>query len=154
MDFLRSTIIDFYNHWQSLVYLVFILLGALIATLVIHLFLRKRYNRLHRSEHNWRDTILGALNAPLQFVVWVIGFSIAASMLTVDGRMPLLAKMLPPVRDVAAIGIAAWFLIRLARQVSDNLHSHARAEGREFDETAADAIGKSVTAAIVVVAAL
>src|SRR3546814_1546740 len=68
--------------------------------------------------------------------------------------MPLLAEMFPPVRDVATVGIAAWFLIRLARQVRENLHVRAKAQGSDFDETAADAIGKSVTAAIVVIAAL
>jgi len=154
LNFLENTVIEFYDHWQGLVYLLFILLGALIATLVIHLVLRKHYNRPRKSEHTWRDAVLGALNAPLQCVVWVLGFSIAASVLTIDGRMPFLARVFPPVRDVVAIGIAAWFLIRLARQVSDNLHSRAQADGQDFDETAADAIGKSVTAAIVVVAAL
>lgn len=154
LDFLKSTVIEFYDHWQNLAYLGFILLGALIATLVIHFILRKRYNRPRESGHAWRDAILGALNAPLQCVVWVIGFSIAASVLTLDGRMPLLAKVFPPIRDVAVIGIGTWFLIRLTRQVSDNLHSRAKAEGRDFDETAADAIGKSVTAVIIVVAAL
>jgi len=154
LDYLKNLIIEFYNHWQNLAYVAFILLGALIAALAIHLVLRKRYNRPRKTEHAWRDAILGALNAPLQGMVWVIAFSIAANALTIDGRMPLLASLFPPIRDVAAIGIAAWFLIRLARQVSDNLYSRAKAEGRDFDETAADAIGKSVTAAIVVVAAL
>jgi MscS family membrane protein len=154
LDFSKTAVIDFYNHWQNLAYLAFIALGALIATLVIHLVLRKRYNRPRNGGHAWRDAILGALNAPLQCVVWIIGFSVAASVLTIDGRMPLLARIFPPVRDVAAIGIVAWFLIRLVSQISRNLRSHAQTEGRDFDETAADAIGKSVTAAIVVVAAL
>lgn len=143
-----------YNTWHDFAYPAIILFGTLIATLTIHLILRKRYNRTHKSDYGWRDALLGALNAPLQCVVWIIGFSIAASALTVDGRMPFLAEVFPPIRDVAAVGAVAWFLIRLARQVSDNLYSRAKAEGREFDETAADAIVKSVTAAIVVVAVL
>lgn len=154
MEFVKTTLIDFYSHWQNLAYLVFILLGALIATLVIHFILRKRYDRQRKTGHAWRDAILGALNAPLQCVVWVLGCSIAARILTIHGRMPLLAEIFPPIRDVAAIGIAAWFLIRLARQASENLHHRAKVEGTEFDETAADAIGKSVTAVIVIVAAL
>jgi MscS family membrane protein len=144
---------DFDPHWQSLAYLVFILLGALLATLVIHLVLRRRSNRPH-TRHAWRDALLGALNAPLQCVVWIIGFSVAESALTIDGRMPLLAKTFPPVRDVAAIGCVAWFLIRLARGAADNLRGRAQAEDRDFDETSADAIGKAVTATIVIVAAL
>lgn len=154
MDFLRNTVVGFYNYWHDLAYIALILLGALVATLVIHLLLRKRYNRPRESEHAWRDAILGALNAPLQCLIWIIGLSVTESVLTADGRMPFLAEIFPPVRDVVAIGIAAWFLIRLARQAVEHLHGRAKAEGSDFDETAADAIGKSLTAAIVVVAAL
>ncbi len=154
MELLNDSVANFYNHWHDLIYIGFILLGVLLSTLVIHLFLRKRSNRPRRSERAWPDAILGALNAPLQCAVWIVGLSIAESVLTADGRMPLLAKTFPPARDVAAIGVVAWYLIRLGRQVVANLHSRAKAEGSEFDETAADAIGKSVTAAIVVVAAL
>lgn len=154
MELLNDSVENFYDHWRSLFYVGFIFVGVLLSTLVIHLFLRKRSNRPRRSEHAWPDAILGALNAPLQCAVWIIGLSIAESVLTADGRMPLLAKAFPPARDVAAIGVVAWYLIRLGRQIVANLHSRAKAEGSDFDETAADAIGKSVTAVIVVVAAL
>lgn len=154
MEFLNNTVTGFYDHWQKLAYIAFILLVTLIATLVIHVLLRKRSARQPRIEHAWRDSILGALNAPLQCATWIIGLSIAASVLTAGGHMPILAEVFPPVRDVAAIGVAAWFLIRLARQVVENLHGRVKAEGSEFDRTAADAIGKSITAAIVVIAAL
>lgn len=154
MDFSNGTFIGFRDQWHDLANLALVLLAALIASLAIHFVLRKRYNRPPDRGHAWRDAILGALNAPLQVMVWVIGFSIVASVLTIDGRMPFLAEVFPPIRDVVAIGAVAWFLIRLARQVSENLHSRAKAEGREFDETAADAIGKSITAAIVVIAVL
>jgi MscS family membrane protein len=154
LDFLRDTFTGFYSYWHDLAYLVFILLGALVATLVIHLLLRKRYKHRRESEHAWRDAILGALNAPLQCVVWIVGLTVIASALTAGGRMPLLAEVFPPVRDVAAIGTVAWFLMRLGRQVLENLQGRATAEGSDFDETAADAIGKSITAVIVVVAAL
>lgn len=154
MEFFKNTFVDFFTYWQDLAYLIFILVGTLIATLIIHFILRKRYNRPRKSEYVWRDAILGAMNAPLQCVVWVIGASIAAKVLTTGGRMPLITQTFPPIRDVVLVGIAAWFLIRLARQASDNLHSRARAEGKEFDETAADAISKSITATVVIVAAL
>lgn len=154
MDFLNNPVLEFYDHWRSLANIGFALFGALIVTLFIHLMLRKRSGRSHKSEHAWRDAILSALNAPLQCAVWIIGLSIAAAVLTTGGRMPLLAELFAPTRDVVVIGVAAWFLIRLARQVSENLHSRARAKGSDFDETAADAIGKSITAAIIVVAAL
>lgn len=154
MDFLNHSALEFYDHWRNMAHIGFILFGTLMVTLLIHLLLRKRSSRSQRSGHAWRDAILAALNAPLQCTIWIIGLSIAAAALTTDGRLPLLTKLFPPMRDVVAIGVAAWFLIRLAQQVSENLHNRAKVEGSDFDETAADAIGKSITAAIIVVAAL
>lgn len=151
---LNESMARFYDDWRDLFYVGFIIVGVLLSTLVIHAFLRKRAGRPREDEHAWRDAILGTLNAPLQCAVWIIGLSIVESVLTTDGRLPLVAKLFPPARDVAAIAVAAWYLIRLGRQVVANLHERAKAEGSDFDETAADAIGKSVTAAIVVVAAL
>ncbi len=144
----------FYNHWHQLAYAILILLVTLVVTLVLHLLFRKRYRRPGTHRHIWRDAILGALNAPLQSTVWIIGLSVAVGALTTGGRMPLLAEVFPPARDVAAIVVAAWFLIRMARRVTKNLHAKATVRGKEFDETAADAIGKFVIAIVVVVAAL
>jgi MscS family membrane protein len=151
---LQETLIGFYNHWQSLAYAIFILLGTLVVTVVIHLLLRKRHKRPGTSKRVWRDAVLGALNAPLQCVVWIIGLSVAEGALTAGGRMPFLAEIFSPTRDVVAIAIVAWFLVRLTRRAVKNLYVRAKMLSKDFDETAADAIGKSATAAIVIVAAL
>jgi MscS family membrane protein len=151
---LRETLITFYHHWQSLAYAIFVLLGTLFATAVIHLLLRKRHKRPGTSKRVWRDAVLGALNAPLQCVVWIIGLSVAEGALTAGGRMPFLAETFSPARDVVVIAIVAWFVIRLARRAVKNLYVRAKLLGKDFDETAADAIGKSSTAVILIVAAL
>lgn len=150
----RNFVDNFNQHWDNLAYAVLVVLGTLVVTLVIHLILRKRYKRQNRSRHIWRDAVLGALNAPLQCVVWIIGLSIAVDALSVGGHMPILAKVFPPARDVAAIVTAAWFLVRVTRRSVRNLHWRALAQGKHFDETAADAIGKLVCALIIVIAAL
>lgn len=144
----------FYTHWQSQADSVLILLGTMAATLVIHLLLRKRYKSPHTNIHVWRDAVLGALNAPLQGVAWLVGFSIAEGVLTAGRRLPLLAEIFPTVRDVAAVAIVAWFFIRLTRRATKNLYGRARARGMDFDETAADAIGKGAVATTIIIAAL
>lgn len=151
---LQAFFIEFYNDWRSLAYLVFILLGTLAITFVIHLVLRKRYARPGVSHHIWRDAIVGALDAPLQCAVWIVGLSVAAATVTTGGRMPLLAQIFPPVRDAVAIAIGAWFLFRLSRRIRINFHARMIAQGQVFDATTADAIGKLATALIVIVAVL
>jgi MscS family membrane protein len=151
---LPETVGAFYIRWQSQADSVFILFGTLAATLVIHLLLRRRYQRPQTGVHVWRDAVLGALNAPLQSMAWVIGLSIVEGVLTTGGRLPLLAQMFPPVRDVAVVAIIAWFFIRLTRRATRNLYGRAKAHGTDFDETAADAIGKAAVATTIVIAAL
>lgn len=151
---LRDTLLQFFDQWQRLAFVAFILVGTLVATLAVHFLVRRFHGRPRTGESVWRDAILGALTAPLQAIVWLIGLSVAENVLTTRGAMPLLSEMFPPVRDVAAIVITVWFVIRLTRRAAANLRSHALTRGNEFDETAADAIGKFVIATIVIVAAL
>ncbi|MGH8162203.1 MAG: mechanosensitive ion channel family protein [Gammaproteobacteria bacterium] len=149
-----DALLGFYSHWQDLAYVILILLVTLVVTLIIHLVLHGRYWRQSTHRHVWRDAILGALNAPLQAVVWIIGLSVAEGALTTGGQMSLLAEVFPPARDVAAIAVSAWFLIRLTRRAVSNLHARAVVRGKEFDQTAADAIGKFFVAVIIIAAAL
>ncbi|MGH8273257.1 MAG: mechanosensitive ion channel family protein [Gammaproteobacteria bacterium] len=153
-DSLREIFVGFYTHWQNLAYVILILLGTLVVTFGVHLVLRKRYRRASTHKHVWRDAFLGALNAPLQGIIWMIGLSVAVGSLTSDGRLSLLAEVFPPARDVAVIAIAAWFLIRVARRAEKNLYAEAIRQDKDFDTTAADAIGKLVRAIIFVAAVL
>lgn len=156
LDFFSShtTLSTFYAHWQNQADSILVLLGTLAATLVIHFLLRKRYRRSNAGGHIWRDAILGALNAPLQGLAWVIGFSIAEGVLTSEGHLLFLARVFPHVRDVIVVAMVAWFLIRLTRRATGNLHGRARARGVDFDETAADAIGKAAIASTIIIAVL
>lgn len=142
------------GYWQSLVYDGLVLLVTLAVTLVIHLFLRRRWKRPTAGAHIWRDAVLGALNAPLQALVWVIGVSIISQMMVVDDAIPVLANWFGPVREVVIIAIVVWFVLRLQRRAMANLRWRARGQDRHFDETAADAISKLVTATIILVALL
>jgi MscS family membrane protein len=150
----QAALLGFYNHWQSLSYVILILLVTAFITGIIHLLLRKRYKRKRTHHHVWRDAIVGALNAPLQGIVWMVGLSVAFNALTTGGHFSLLAEVFPPARDVAAIAIFAWFLVRFVKRAEKNLSARAERKGDEFDVTAADAIGKLVRAVIVIAAIL
>lgn len=144
----------FYFHWEDLVYIILVLFCTLIVTLVIHFLLGKHYKWADATKHVWRDAIVGALSAPAQLIVWVIGISVVERVLAVGGHAPFLVDVFPPVRDVVAITLVAWFLVRLTRRAADNLYNRAKRQNTEFDQTAADAIGKMVIAIIVIAAAL
>src|SRR5690625_1349002 len=147
-------LVEFYHNWQHLVYVLLILAVTLIVTLVIHFLLRKRYKRPNTAKHVWQDALVGSLNAPLQGIVWMIGLTVAVGELTTGGEMQVLAKVFPSARDVVVIVIAAWYLARVVVRLERNIGAKARAEGKDYDVTAADAIAKLARALIFIIAAM
>lgn len=140
------------NHSMTWLQVLIILGVTLAVAMGLYLLVRRARNRKSRSVHVWRHAIFGALNPPLVALVWLVGISVAVATLVAGHQLPILATVYPPARNVIAIIIVAWFLVRLAHRVTANWAAHAAAKGKEFDGTAADAINKLSTALIVVIA--
>lgn len=151
---MQQQLIEFYDQWQQLVAIAFVLLGTLVVALVVRYLLRKFRKRPGATGYLWRNAILGAMNAPVRWLVWVIGLSVAEARLTRGGDMPVLANVFAPVRDVVIVGLVAWFLIRMIRRVTDVLALRAKLGRTSFDQTAADAMGKLLVATVAVIAAM
>src|SRR5699024_5977189 len=98
---------DFYAHWQYVTNMVLVLVVTLAVALVVRYALRKLRTE-DTDEHVWRNAMLGALNAPLRCLVWVVGISVAVGKLTVDGQIPVIADMFPPARNIVVVGLVAW----------------------------------------------
>jgi MscS family membrane protein len=90
----------------------------------------------------------------LRGLVWVIGLTVAVRVLTREDDYSVLADLFPPARDVTAIALIAWFLLRLIGRAERNIVTRAAREGRTLDPTAIDAIGKLVRAAVLITTAL
>ncbi len=90
----------------------------------------------------------------MQALIWIIGLSLAEQVLTAAGHAPFLATVFPPLRAMVVTIALVWFLIRLTREAQANLRREAIRQGREFDETTADATGKAVTALSITIAVL
>jgi MscS family membrane protein len=113
------------NAWIMQVFVVVFLV------LLFNLGLRMALHRLHRklqgTETPWDDALVGALQRPLNLMV---------------------------LRDVGVIACIAWFLQRLIKQVQINLVQRDRDEEHPLDQTTVDAVGKLVSASILITAAL
>lgn len=151
---MRETLIDFYTYWHEWIGIVVILAATLAVALVVRFLLRKLRTKPDSNESFWRDVVFEALNVPLRGMVWVTGLSIVEDRLTAEGHWPVFAEVFPPLRDIVVVCIAAWFLLRLTHGVTDYLVRSAKTQYKEFDETAADAVGKVITAAIAIIATL
>jgi MscS family membrane protein len=131
-----------------------VILAALLFNAFVARLLKPLIARSGSAGHIWRKAFLESLAAPLRAVVWIISLTIAVGILTREGGFTLLSKFFPPVRDVAVIAVAAWFLLRTVGRIEIGLREEAEERGQELDPTAADAIGKLVRAAIIITAIL
>ncbi|MCK9516473.1 MAG: mechanosensitive ion channel family protein [Ottowia sp.] len=130
------------SYHQQWIYAALALLATLALTLVVHFVVRRRSGRHVAGQSAWRSAVLGALSAPLQVLVWLIGLSVAVELVTAEGHLPALARIFAPARDMAVIATVAWFLIRVMGRMSDGWRQVAGTEGARFDQTTAGAIYK------------
>lgn len=135
-------------------YVFLIVLAVLTCNAVLRRVLERYAARAEGADADWRTALPEAVNPPLRGVVWIIGLTVVVQVLTRDGAFTLLAELFPPARDVAAIALVAWALLRMTGLVEHSVHAHAQQEGRTVDPTAADAIVKLVRAAILITAVL
>lgn len=140
------------RHQQQGLSAAFILLLTLAVTLVVHLLVRRRSSRSGSPPNAWRTAVLGALSAPLQVIVWLVGLSMAVELVTTDGQLPALARIFSPLRDMAVIATVAWFLVRVMARMAAGWRQASGGKGARFDETTAGAIYKVSFMVIVLVA--
>lgn len=143
-----------FDQWSVVIYAFFIILAVLVVNTLLNKALSAMTRRAHTERHVWKEAFLAASNPPLRGAIWIAGLSTAVRQLVADGNFSLLSEIFPPVRDLAVIGIAAWFLLRAVGELERNIQHRALHHGHEVDQTAIDAIGKLVRAAIVITAIL
>lgn len=140
--------------WADALYVFPVVLAVLVCNVVLRRVLEHYARHAGTPGLDWQAACLEAINPPLRGVIWVIGLTIAVEILTRGEDLSLLSKLFPPARDLAAIALVAWALLRMTSMVEHGVLARARAEGRTVDPTAADAIGKLVRAAILITAVL
>jgi MscS family membrane protein len=145
---------EHYEMWSGVAYTFAIVLTVLLLNALINKVLGSLVTRAASLNQIWRSALIDSLTAPLRGAVWIIGLTVAVSLLTRQGGFTLLSQFFLPARDVAVIGVAVWFLLRAVNRIETGLQAHARNKGQELDPTAADAIGKLVRAAIIITAIL
>lgn len=147
-------IIEVYREWATTILVFGITLLTLTVGMVVGRSLRRLARYTDSVRHVWmHGTLIGA-SAPARALVWVMGLSAAVMVLVQGNPESVLSHMLVPARNVAIIGVIMWFLLRMTSSIEANMLARARAENRELDPTATDAIGKLIRASIIITSIL
>ena len=139
------------NAWIVQVFVAVFL--VLLFDLVVRLLVRRLHRRLQANDIPWDDALIDALHRPLSVLIWVVGIAFAADIVRAKTGAPIF-NAIGPVRDVGVIITLAWFLLRLTRNLQQNILDRNREREEPIDTTTVDAIGKLISASIMITAVL
>jgi len=150
---LYQTLIDWTgdNAWIVQVFVVVFL--VLLFNLVLRLALRRLQQKLQITSTPWDDAFVGALQRPLNLMVWIIGIAFAAEIAHAETGATIFTAV-APIRNVGVIICITWFLQRLIKQVQINIVKRSKSKEHPLDQTTVDAIGKLVRASVMITATL
>jgi MscS family membrane protein len=94
-----------------------------------------------------------AMRRPLNLLVWIVGIAFAAEIVRVETEAAIF-NAVAPMRDVGVIATISWFLLKLTRNVQQNVLARNRYREQPIDTTTVDAIGKLISASIMITTAL
>lgn len=118
--------------------------------------LMKRLMRVVRDTENaWDDALFDAMIRPMSFVIWMIGFTMAAQLLPLFNESEVLdASLVVRIRQVGILVALTWFLLTFIKDVEKNLVQQSRDGKRKADQTTIGALSRVLRITVVVTAVL
>ena len=126
---------------------------AMLFDFVQRNLLKRLHRKLESTQNPWDDALLQSAMRPLSAMIWIIGITFAADIVSAETQAPLF-QAIAPLRHVGIIATLAWFLIRLVSNMQHSIIERGMASGEPYDRTTADAIGKLTRVSILITVAL
>ena len=148
-----NEITDMIYKWGGahtwVVQLFFVVLLVLLTNFIARRLLTKLHQHLQTTNNPWDDAFVDAIKRPLAWLIWVLGFSIAAEIARAQSDS-VVFNLIEPVREVGVIICIAWFLMRLISNMSDSVLQRSQKSETSVDKATADAISKLTRLAVII----
>lgn len=121
--------------------------ATVVANYLVRKFFRQLYKRVSKTETVWDDALVGSIQKPAALMIWVLGISFAAEVISAETDSSL-SQLIEPARYVLIIGVIALFALSFIRECETGfIHNGA-------DITTANAISKLLRISVFITAAL
>ena len=135
--------------WALTVFLI--ILVALLIDFIQRKLMKRLETLVTNSTNLWDDAIFRAGVRPLSLLIWLIGITLAAQIIPVQGDSQLLGtNVVVNIRQIGILVAIAWFLVALVKNTEGNIIESARRDNRDIDQTTVHALGRVLRIAIVV----
>jgi len=149
---IETILIELKNYFSSnswVVQVFFVVFITLLISFIQKRILGKLLAKLQETNVYWDDALVGAARRPLTFLIWIIGLSFAAEIVSNESDAVIFGAI-EPIRDVGVIFTLVWFLVRFIARTEKNIVLKKEARGEEVDRTTADAIAKLLRISVII----
>lgn len=151
MDTIKEFIFSSQHAWVLQVFLVVFVF--LLIDFIQRRSLRRLEKRLEKTRSLWDEAVVGAIRLPASVLIWVVGLSIAVSIIGHNTKTDLFAYV-EPARNIGVIVCITWFLVRFIKRAEENIVQLRQSAGKEVDLTTMDAIAKLLRLSVLITATL
>ncbi len=132
--------------------------ALVLVTAIVHaieaIVYRRLKTKLSKTHNHWDDTLIIAVHKPLGFLIWIVGVSYAADVISqVTTENIILFKAMPVIRELALTGFIVWSLIRFIKRVENSIIEKGQHK-KDFDRTSVNAIAQILSVSVLITGAL
>ena len=134
--------------WAVTVFLI--VLVALLIDFIQRRVMKRLDKIVSETTNLWDDAIFKSAGRPLSLAIWLIGITLAAQIIPVEGDGHLLETgMIIKIRQIGILFAIAWLLVSFVKNIEENIIESARRDGRDIDQTTVNALGRVVRITII-----
>jgi MscS family membrane protein len=139
--------------WAFSVFLV--VFAALLVDFVQRQLMKRMIRVVRETENAWDDALFDAMIRPLSFVIWLVGFTMAAEFLPLLSESDVLdSTLVVRIRQIGILFAFAWFLMSFIKDIEHNLAEQSLEGKRKADVTTIKALSRVLRITVVVTAML
>lgn len=135
--------------WVIEIFIIIFLTMLLVAA--VRITFKTLYPRLEKTKSVWDEMLLYAIYKPLEYLIWLLGLSIAVDVINVVTKSGAFSSYLISARKIGIVAFFAWALIRLVNQAEEHYIEHTY---KKVDRTTANALAKITKTSIIITAIL
>ena len=137
----------------EIIRLILVFVATVAAHFIVRRVLQHAQNITLRSSNIWDDSLVKAAVKPVPVLIWLSGISFALHLVHLQTGEQLL-EFIAPVRNIGVVLCIAWFLLKLIRELANNMVLVRTQSGEEIDRTTIEGLSKVSRIIVIVVAAL
>ena len=114
--------------------------------------LRQVVKHIESTKNYWDDALVLAARRPLSVLIWLLGISWAADIVSADTQA-VIFDAVEPIREITIIVLITWFVVGFIQRAELALTSPDKV-AEPLDQTTVTAIGKLIRISVIITAAL